>query len=118
MGASPAAGGTVRVLWYGGGHDGGAPDQRVRDAIGEWFGHWLAGDGDDPGTSFDYTVASGVRTGGDTPTSRTVEAPAYPGLAGTPSVSTQPLPLDGDPQVALVPPGGSPAAITSQTVLV
>ncbi|MET0188279.1 MAG: alpha/beta fold hydrolase, partial [Pseudonocardia sediminis] len=108
-----AAGGTVRVLWYGGGHDGGAPDQRVRDAIGEWFDHWLAGDGDDPGTSFDYTVASGVRTGGDTPTSRTVEAPAYPGLAGTPAVSTQPLPLDGDPQVALVPPGGSPAAITS-----
>ena len=108
-----AAGGAVRVLWYGGGHDGGAPDPRVRDAIGEWFDHWLAGDGDDPGTSFDYTVASGVRTGGDTPTSRTVEAPAYPGLAGTPAVSTQPLPLDGDPQVALVPPGGSPAAITS-----
>ena len=108
-----AAGGTVRVLWYGGGHDGGAPDQRVRDAIGEWFDHWLAGDGDDPGTSFGYTVASGVRTGGDTPTSRTVEAPAYPGLPGTPAVSTQPLPLDGGPQVALVPPGGSPAAITS-----
>ncbi|MGZ8749538.1 MAG: alpha/beta fold hydrolase [Pseudonocardia sp.] len=108
-----AAGGTVRVLWYGGGHDGGAPDQGVRDAIGEWFDHWLAGDGDDPGTGFGYTVASGVRTGGDTPTSRTVEAPAYPGLAGTPAVSTQPLPLDGDPQVALVPPGGSPAAITS-----
>ena len=108
-----AAGGTVRVLWYGGGHDGGAPDQRVRDAIGEWFDHWLAGDGDDPGTSFDYTVASGVRTGGDTPTSRTVEAPALPGARRAPAVSTQPLPLDGDPQVALVPPGGNPAAITS-----
>jgi len=108
-----AAGGTVRMLWYGGGHDGGAPDQRVRDAIGEWFDHWLARDGDDPGTGFGYTVASGVRTGGDTPTSRTVEAPAYPGLPGTPAVSTQPLPLDGGPQVALVPPGGSPAAITS-----
>ena len=108
-----AAGGTVRMLWYGGGHDGGAPDQRVRDAIGEWFDHWLARDGDDPGTGFGYTVASGVRTGGDTPTSRTVEAPAYPGLPGTPAVSTQPLPLDGDPQVALVPPGGNPAAITS-----
>ena len=108
-----AGGGTVRMLWYGGGHDGGAPDQRVRDAIGEWFDHWLARDGDDPGTGFGYTVASGVRTGGDTPTSRTVEAPAYPGLPGTPAVSTQPLPLDGGPQVALVPPGGSPAAITS-----
>jgi ABC-2 type transport system ATP-binding protein len=108
-----AAGGTVRVLWYGGGHDGGAPDQRVRDAVGEWFEHWLAREGDEPGTSFDYTVTSGVRTGGDTPTSRTVEAPAYPGLAGAPAVATQPLALEGGPQVALVPPGGNPAAITA-----
>ena len=107
-----AAGGTVRVLWYGGGHDGGGVDQRVRDAIGDWFDHWLAGKGD-PGASFGYTVASGVRTGGDTPTSRTVEAPAYPGLAGAPAVSTQPLPLEGEPQVALVPAGGNPAAITA-----
>ena len=108
-----AAGGTVRVLWYGGGHDGGGVDQRVRDAIGDWFDHWLAGKGGDPGASFGYTVASGVRTGGDTPTSRTVEAPAYPGLAGAPAVSTQPLPLEGEPQVALVPAGGNPAAITA-----
>jgi ABC-2 type transport system ATP-binding protein len=108
-----AGGGTVRVLWYGGGHDGAAPDQSVRDAVGEWLGHWLAGEGDEPGTEFGYTVASGVRTGGDTPTSRTVEAPAYPGLAGAPAVSTQPLPLQGDAQVALVPPGGNPAAITA-----
>ena len=107
-----AAGGTVRVLWYGGGHDGGGVDQRVRDAIGDWFDHWLAGKGD-PDASFGYTVASGVRTGGDTPTSRTVEAPAYPGLAGAPAVSTQPLPLSGEPQVALVPAGGNPAAITA-----
>ena len=107
-----AAGGTVRVLWYGGGHDGAGVDQRVRDAIGDWFDHWLAGKGD-PGTSFGYTVASGVRTGGDTPTSRTVEAPAYPGLAGAPTVSTRPLPLEGEPQVALVPAGGNPAAITA-----
>ena len=54
-----------------------------------------------------------MRTGGDTPTSRTVEAPAYPGLGGAPAVSTEPLPLEGDPQVALVPAGGNPAAITS-----
>jgi ABC-2 type transport system ATP-binding protein len=107
------AGGTVRVLWYGGGHDGTPPDQRVQDAIGSWFDHWLAGRGDDPGRSFGYTVASGVRTNGDTPTSRTVEAPGYPGLAGAPPVTTTPLPLEGDPQVALVPAGGNPAAITS-----
>ena len=91
-----AAGGPVRVLWYGGGHDGGAPDQRVRDAIGDWVDHWLAGrDGaaGDPGRSFGYTVASGIRTNGDTPTSRTVEAPDYPGLRGEGAVTTTPLAL-------------------------
>ena len=108
-----AAGGPVRVLWYGGGHDGGAPDQGVRDAVGAWFDHWLAGRGPDPGRSFGYTVASGVRTRGDTPTSRTVEAPGYPGLAGAQAVAVTSLPLDGDPQVALVPAGGNPAALTS-----
>jgi ABC-2 type transport system ATP-binding protein len=108
-----AAGGTVQVLWYGGGHDGAGPDQRVSDAIGAWFDHWLARRGADPGRSFGYTVASGVRTNGNTPTSRTVEAPGYPGLAGAPAATTTPLPLEGDPQVALVPAGGNPAAITS-----
>jgi ABC-2 type transport system ATP-binding protein len=108
-----ATGAPVQVLWYGGGHDGGPPDQRVRDAIGDWFDHWLAGRGDVPGSTFGYTVVSGVRTGGDTPTSRTVEAPAYPGLAGVPAVTTHPMPLEGAPQAALSPAGGNPAAITS-----
>jgi ABC-2 type transport system ATP-binding protein len=111
-----AAGAPVRVLWYGGGHDGSRPDQGVRDAVGVWFDHWLAGRGGpdgDPGRSFGYTVASGVRTESDTPTSRTVVAPAYPGLAGAPAVATTSLPLEGEAQVALVPAGGNPAAITS-----
>ena len=60
-----------------------------------WFDHWLAGRGDPPATDFGYTVASGVRTGGDTPTSRTVEAPAYPGLGGAPAVSTAAAPAVG-----------------------
>ncbi|MDT7579848.1 MAG: type transport system ATP-binding protein, partial [Pseudonocardiales bacterium] len=111
-----AAGAPVRVLWYGGGHDGGAPNQQVRDAIGAWFDHWLAGrDGaaGDPGRSFGYTVASGIRTNSDTPTSRTVEAPAYPGLPGAAAVTPTRLALEGEPQLALVPAGGNPAAITS-----
>ena len=41
-----AAHGTpVKVAWYAGGHDGGGPDQAVRDQIGDWFDHWLAGRG-------------------------------------------------------------------------
>jgi ABC-2 type transport system ATP-binding protein len=42
-----------------------------------------------------------------------VEAPAYPGLAGTPPVETAPLALEGAPQVVINPAGGNPAAITS-----
>ena len=35
-----AAHGTpVKVTWYPGGHDGGGPDQAVRDQIGDWFDH-------------------------------------------------------------------------------
>ena len=57
-------------------------------------------------------MQSGVRAGPNTPTSRTVVAPTYPGLAGDPT-PRQDLPLSGDPQVVLTPAGASPAAITS-----
>ena len=107
-----AAHGTpVKVTWYAGGHDGGGPDQAVRDQIGAWFDHWLAGRGP-ADLTFSYAVQSGVRAGPNTPTSRTVVAPTYPGLAGDPT-PRQDLPLSGDPQVVLTPAGASPAAITS-----
>jgi ABC-2 type transport system ATP-binding protein len=108
-----AAGAPVRTVWFAGGHDGAAPGAAVREQVGEWFDFHLAGRGDDPGTDFSYAVESGVRTGGDTPTSRTVMAAAYPGLPGVAPVATESLPLDGEPQVVLRPAGGNPAAITS-----
>ncbi len=108
-----AAGGTVKVVWYAGGHDGAAPGQAVRDEIGDWFAFHLAGTGDDPGTGFAYAVESGVRTRGDTPTGRTVVAPEYPGLAGTAPLRTETLGLEGASQIVLHPAGGNPAAITS-----
>jgi ABC-2 type transport system ATP-binding protein len=108
-----AAHGTpVKVTWYAGGHDGGAPDQAVRDQIGAWFDHYLAGHGPAPEPTFSYAVQSGVRAGVNTPTGRTVVAPTYPGLAGPPT-TTQDLPLIGDAQTVVTPAGGSPAAITS-----
>ncbi|MBA3905940.1 MAG: alpha/beta fold hydrolase, partial [Pseudonocardiales bacterium] len=108
-----AAHGTpVAVTWYAGGHDGGAPDQGVRDQIGAWFDHYLAGSGPPPARTFAYAVQSGVRAGSSTPTGRTVVAPAYPGLAGPPT-TTQNLALTGDNQTVINPAGGSPAAITS-----
>src|SRR3712207_7112330 len=32
-----AAGARVKVEWFAGGHDGAAPDDAVRDSIGDWF---------------------------------------------------------------------------------
>jgi ABC-2 type transport system ATP-binding protein len=108
-----AAGARVKVEWFAGGHDGAAPDDAVREDIGDWFAFHLAGTGDDPGSGCSYVVPSGVRTSGDTPTSRTLTAPAYPGLPGTAPLLTTPLALQGDPQQVLHPAGGNPAAITS-----
>ena len=108
-----ATGAPVKVLWYGGGHDGGAPDASVRKAIGDWFTFHLAHTGPNPGTGFGYTVESGVRTNGSAPTSRTVEAANYPGISGSAAVGTQQLGLNGPAQVVVNPAGGNPAAITS-----
>ncbi|MCW2722773.1 MAG: Sulfate-transporting ATPase [Pseudonocardia sp.] len=109
-----AANGTpVKVMWYAGGHDGGAPDQGVRDAIGAWFDHYLAGKGAAPGTGFSYAVQSGIRAGNSVTTSRTVETPGYPGLPGTAALTTQQLTLDGPAQTVVTPAGGNPSAITS-----
>ena len=108
-----ATGTPVEVAWYAGGHDGGAPDQTVRDRIGDWFDTRLRGEepAADEG-AFAYEVESGIRAGRNTATTRTVTTDAYPGL-DAPAVTTQRLPLAGDPQVVTSPPGGSPAAITS-----
>jgi ABC-2 type transport system ATP-binding protein len=107
-----AANGTpVQVRWFAGGHDGAAPADAVRTAVGDWFDLHLRGTGD--GGGFPYAVESGVRAGSSTPTGRTVVAADYPGLPGTSALEPRDLPLDGEPQVVLNPAGGSPAAITA-----
>jgi ABC-2 type transport system ATP-binding protein len=108
-----AAGGPVKVIWYSGGHDGTPPGEPLREEIGEWFDFHLAGRGEDPGTGFGYTVVSGVRGGSNTPTTRSLLAPEYPGLPGTAPLATRTLPLQGGPQPVLRPAGGNPAAITA-----
>ncbi|MEQ3552531.1 ATP-binding cassette domain-containing protein [Pseudonocardia nematodicida] len=128
-----AANGTpVSVLWFAGGHDGGAPDSGVRARIGDWFDQHLRGTPAADGTTgalaeapFSYQVRSNVRTRGDTPTGRTVLADSYPGLGaadgsagasatgGTAGTPTTPVPLAGPEQVVVHPAGGNPSAITS-----
>lgn len=106
-----SAGTPVKVIWYAGGHDGGAPGAALQDQVGDWFDYYLRRIGKDPGTGFDYQVPEIFSTRrGIAP--RTVHAPAYPGLDGVP-VRRRDLALHGGPQPVFRPPGGSPAALSS-----
>ncbi len=105
-----AAGGKVKMIWYDGGHDGGAPGAALQQQIDDWFQHYLRGKGADPGTAFQYDVQGSLRSGG-APSVRTVTAPAYPGLVGA-STQRQSVVLSGPPQQILNPPGGSPSAVS------
>ena len=110
--AIAANGATVAMTWYNGGHDGGSPDAATESRITEWFQHYLSGDGPVPSNAFQYTVDGPVSDTGSA-RSRTLEAPTYAGLtgqAGTPRVS---IPVSGDPQYVVNPPGASPASIST-----
>jgi ABC-2 type transport system ATP-binding protein len=105
-----AAGGKVQTIWYTGGHDGGAPGPQLRGKIADWLWFQLTGQGADPGTGFDYDVQGTLRANG-TPSVRTVEAPAYPGLAGG-TTERRPIALTGGPQAIVHPAGGNPSSVS------
>jgi ABC-2 type transport system ATP-binding protein len=106
-----SAGTPLKVIWYAGGHDGGAPSAALQEQVGDWFDYHLRRLGTDPGTGFDYQVQALFGTRPGIPP-RTVHAPAYPGLSNDP-VPHQQLTLHGGPQLVIRPPGGSPAALSS-----
>jgi ABC-2 type transport system ATP-binding protein len=117
-----SAGGTVSVLWYSGGHDGGAPGPAVREQIAAWFDHYLgvppggvraAADALPSAGGLRYAVSGGVRARRGTDTVRTVIAPRYPGLSGSAPTELHGLPLHGGPQDVVNPAGGYPASVTS-----
>jgi ABC-2 type transport system ATP-binding protein len=106
-----AAGGKVQTIWYTGGHDGGQPGPQLRGKIADWLSFQLTGKGTDPGTGFAYDVQGTLRANG-TPSVRTVEAPAYPGLTGSATERTS-ITLTGRPDQAIVHPAGSnPSAVS------
>ena len=108
-----AAGGTVKTIWFAGGHDGSPPGPDVRGRIADWFAFHLGGvpPVPDPGTGFQFDIAGRPQRDGDIPV-RTMTAPAYPGLrdSRTPRYS---LPLEGPVTPVINPPGGSPAATSA-----
>ncbi|MGH3492236.1 MAG: ATP-binding cassette domain-containing protein, partial [Sciscionella sp.] len=105
-----AAGSTVKVAWYAGGHDGAPPGAAVYAKVSAWFEHYLAGRGPTPPDTFSYALSGPVgRRGAET---RTTVAPAYPGLRDS-AVTRNPVSLHGSAQLITNPPGGSPAAISA-----
>jgi ABC-2 type transport system ATP-binding protein len=106
-----AAGGTVKMVWYDGGHDGDQPGTALRQTIADWFRYYLRGQGAKPSDTFSYDVQGAFRDNG-APSVHTVTAPVYPGLTGA-GTHRQSVPLAGRPdQFALNPPGGAPTAIS------
>ncbi|MET0865699.1 MAG: alpha/beta fold hydrolase [Nakamurella sp.] len=107
-----ANGATVAMTWYNGGHDGGSPDTATENRITEWFQHYLAGTGPVPSNAFRYTVDGPLSDTGSA-RSRTLEAPEYPGLVDGSTTNRVDIPITGDAQVVVNPPGASPASISS-----
>ena len=62
-----AANGTpVKVVWYGGGHDGGLDEtDRLRELVRDWFGHYLKKDGSPADTRFEVTVPAATISSAD-----------------------------------------------------
>ncbi len=110
--AIAANGATVAVTWYNGGHDGGSPDTATRNRINAWFEHYLVGSGPVPSTAFQYTVDGPISDTGRA-RSRTLEAPAYPGLAAGDATTRDGIEVTGEPQFVVNPPGASPASIST-----
>ncbi len=109
-----AANGTeVSVIWFSGGHDGGGIDDTTRAAMHSWFDHYLAKDGPAPALGFRYSIDGSISDTGQV-RSRILSATAgYPGLSGAAPAANTAVPLTGDTQPILSPPGGTPAGLSS-----
>jgi ABC-2 type transport system ATP-binding protein len=111
-----AANGTpVKLVWYGGGHDGGLPEtSRIDSLTLSWFDRYLKKDGSPPDTRFEVTVPNAALTASNSqPTPSVRVAPGLPGVTTTGPTPTQALTLTGGEQTVVAPAGGSPAALTS-----
>jgi ABC-2 type transport system ATP-binding protein len=119
-----AANGTpVKVLWYGGGHDGGLDEtDRLREVVRDWFARYLKKDGSRADTRFEVTVPAATISSADSnPAPQVRVRDAEPGVAGSPPVQRRGIalqdvaarPSGSGGQLVVAPAGGVPAAVTS-----
>jgi ABC-2 type transport system ATP-binding protein len=101
----------VKVVWHGGGHDGGVDESTRLDGLAaDWFDTYLLGTGHST-TAFEITETSGSISTSSSGTAPVVlQAPAYPGIHGAAQADVT---VVGPPQRVLAPAGGIPAALTS-----
>ncbi len=105
----------VKLVWTGGGHDGG-PDERdrVRALTLDWFDAHLRGIGT-VDTRFEATVgAAAISSDDSNPEPLIRAAPGAPGVnRDAQSVVRQRITLSGAEQTLVSPAGGWPAAVTA-----
>ncbi|MDP9241312.1 MAG: ATP-binding cassette domain-containing protein, partial [Actinomycetota bacterium] len=105
----------VKVVWYGGGHDGGDTEAaRLRSLTRAWFDRYLRRDGSAADTRFEVTeVAAGLSTTDSTAAPTVRFADRYPGVSGGAAVASVRMGLSGGTQTIVSPAGGTPAEVTS-----
>jgi len=110
-----ATGTPVKVVWQGGGHDGGIDEtDRLRQLTLDWFDRYLRKDGTAPDQRFEITVPGAAFSTENTSAAPQIRVSANePGVTGATAVPVQQLPLHGGPQTVVSPAGGSPSAVTS-----
>ncbi|MDQ3643427.1 MAG: alpha/beta fold hydrolase, partial [Actinomycetota bacterium] len=113
-----AANGTpVKMIWYSGGHGGqtaSGENKLQLEELGGWFDYYLRDEGEQPATTFTYSLFEGAGTArnGTPPILESVDA--YPGIGGEDGgVARTDIELTGDSQDLLSPSGGTPAALSA-----
>ena len=102
----------ARIAWVAGGHDGELSTDAIVDDMTAWFDRYLKADGSSPDTSFSVLMPETFLVGeGEGRDPETLTSPAYPGRGV--DRTDQWLPLSGDRQPVIAPPGGAPAALTN-----
>ena len=110
-----ATGTPVKVVWEGGGHDGGIDEtDRLRQLTLDWFDRYLRNDGSAPDQRFEVTVPGAAFSTENTNAAPQIRAAATePGVTAAGTVPVQRIALTGQPQAVVSPAGGSPAAVSS-----
>ena len=103
----------AEMKWVAGGHDAEIAVDPLIDDLEAWFGRYLKRDGSANSSPFSVLMPETSLLGEDRGTRdpQTLLAQSYPGRGSSPV--EQQVPLNGQQQGIVAPPGGAPAALTN-----